>query len=58
LFKLTLSNKLQNYLSMFCKKVEMESTKRTKGGSIGAREETKLLHYKAIPSDFNKTVEK
>jgi hypothetical protein len=53
-----LSNKLQNYLSMFCKKVEMESTKRTKGGSIGAREETKLLYYKAIPSDFNKTVEK
>jgi hypothetical protein len=55
-----LSNKLQNYLSMFCKKVKMESSKRTKGGSIGAREESKLLYYKAIPptknvSDFNPT---
>jgi hypothetical protein len=31
LFKLTLSNKLQNYLSMFGKKVKMESSKQTKG---------------------------
>jgi hypothetical protein len=30
LFKLTLSNKLQNYLSVFCKKVKMESSKRTR----------------------------
>jgi hypothetical protein len=46
---------------MFCKKVKMESSKRTKGGSIGAREESKLLYYKAIPptknvSDFNPTM--
>jgi hypothetical protein len=30
LFKLTLSNKLQNYLSVFCKKVKMDSSKRTR----------------------------
>jgi hypothetical protein len=30
LFKLTLSNKLQNYFSVFCKKVKMESSKRTR----------------------------
>jgi hypothetical protein len=57
LFKLTLSNQLQNYLSVFCKKVKTNC-----GGSIGAREEghNKLLYYKAIPStknvsDFNPT---
>jgi hypothetical protein len=30
LFKLTLSNKLQNDLSIFCKKIKMESSKRTR----------------------------
>jgi hypothetical protein len=49
LFKLTLSNKWQNYLSMFGKKVKMESSKQTKGGSIGAREEG---HNKLFPGDF------
>jgi hypothetical protein len=30
LLKLTLSNKLQNYLSVFCNKVKLESSKRTR----------------------------
>jgi hypothetical protein len=62
-----LSNKLQNYLSAFCKKFKMESSNELWWfyWRFGAREKghNKLLYYKAIPStknvsDFNPTVEK
>jgi uncharacterized membrane protein len=62
LFKLTLSNKLQNYLSIFCKKVKMENSKRT----MVTREKRAITNYYIIKpylqqknvSDFNPTVEK
>jgi hypothetical protein len=44
LFKLTLSNKLQNYLSVFCKKVKMESSKRTRVVLL-AREKRAIRNY-------------
>jgi hypothetical protein len=44
LFKLTLSNKLQNYLSVFCKKVKMKSSKRTKVVLL-AREKRAIRNY-------------
>jgi hypothetical protein len=62
LFKLTLSNKLQNYLSILCKKVKMENSKRT----MVAREKRAITNYYFIKpylqqknvSNFNSTVEK
>jgi hypothetical protein len=63
LFKLTLSNKLQNYLSIFCKKVKMENPKRP----MVALEKRAITNYYIIKpylqqkknvSDFNPTVEK
>jgi hypothetical protein len=44
LFKLTLSNKLQNYLSVFCKRVKMESSKRTRVVLL-AREKRAIRNY-------------
>jgi hypothetical protein len=44
LFKLKLSNKLQNYLSVFCKKVKIESSKRTKVVLL-AREKRAIRNY-------------
>jgi hypothetical protein len=44
LFKLTLLNKLQNYLSVFCKKVKMESSKRTRVVLL-AREKRAIRNY-------------
>jgi hypothetical protein len=44
LIKLTLSNKLQNYLSVFCKKVQMESSKRTRVVLL-AREKRAIRNY-------------
>jgi hypothetical protein len=61
LFKLT-SNKLQNYLSIFCKKVKIENSKRT----MVTREKRAITNYYIIKpylqqknvSDFNPNVEK
>jgi hypothetical protein len=44
LFKMTLSNKLQNYLNVFCKKVKMESSKRTRVVLL-AREKRAIRNY-------------
>jgi hypothetical protein len=44
LFKLTLSDKLQNYLSVFCKKVKMESSKRSRMVRL-AREKRAIRDY-------------
>jgi hypothetical protein len=51
LFKLTLSNKLQNYLNVFCKKVKMESSKRTRVVLL-AREK------RAIRNDYEEQTKK
>jgi hypothetical protein len=44
LFKWVLSNKLQNYLSVFCKKVKMESSNRTRVVLL-AREKRAIRNY-------------
>jgi uncharacterized membrane protein len=44
---LTLSNKLQNYLSIFCKKVKMESSKQTRVVLL-AREKRTVTNYYII----------
>jgi hypothetical protein len=40
----SLSNKLQNYLSVFCKKVKMESSERTRV-VLWAREKRAIRNY-------------